>query len=34
MINCVLLSRVYFATPPKPGSCAYLDSLHESVCPA
>jgi len=27
MINCDLLSHVYFATPPIPRSCAYLDSL-------
>ena len=27
MINCELFSHVYFAIPPKPRSCAYIDSL-------
>jgi len=26
MISCKLFSRVYFATPPIPRSCAYFDS--------
>jgi len=27
MINCELFSHVYFALPPIPRSCTYLDSL-------
>jgi len=27
MIDCELFSNVYFATPPTPRSCAYLDPL-------
>jgi len=30
MINYELFSHAYFATPPIPHSCAYLDSLDKS----